>query len=145
MKCDAGFCDQTSFFRPFLRLLFFGSLGVLILRKLRLKSGRYRLVEGRVVDIDDPFVKSNMLTQKGYSVEIEYYVNGENYSLFIGNYHNHYTYITPLKSYRLGERVELIFDTKNPNVAFRKRSPYLYIFMVISSVMLVLSIITIIV
>lgn len=132
------FTATPLFFIVFSACFFIGSFGVFILRKLRLKSGCDIAVEGRVVDIKNPMLKVHSLTQKGGIVEVEYNVNGERYTMNIGK---HTGGIKRL--FHIGERVELVCDAENPSAVYWKNSPYLYLLMVISSIILAFSIITI--
>lgn len=119
--------------------------GRVILRILRLKSGRYIIVEGRVTHVDYTNDRLKSLSQKGYSAEIEYYINGEKYSLSSIEGRSGYYYAHPSKVYSLGERIELICDTRNPRIAFRKSNPFPFIGMIVSAVILIAFIISMIV
>ncbi|MBQ6336377.1 MAG: hypothetical protein IJI50_04010 [Ruminococcus sp.] len=130
------FTTKPLFFALFFACFFLGSLGVFILRKLRLKSGRDIAVEGRVADIKYASLKLRSLTQKGDIVEVEYKVNGVRYTMNIGNHTKGIKRI-----FHVGERVELVCNAENPRIVYWKSSPVLYLFMVISSVAFVFSII----
>lgn len=122
-------------------IFFFGRV---ILRIVRLKSGRYIIVEGRVTHVDYTNDRLKSLSQKGYSAEIEYYINGDKYSLSSVEGRPGY-YARPSKVYSLGERIELICDTQNPRIAFRKSNPFPFIGMIVSAVILISFIISMIV
>ncbi len=118
--------------------------GIVILRFVRLRNGRYIIVEGRITNVDYASNRFRSLSQKGYSAEIEYYVNGEKYIFSSAERRPGY-YAYPSKVYSLGEKIELICDTQNPRIAFRKSNPFPYLGMIISAVVLIAFIISMVV
>ena len=90
----------------------------------RISSGRYKPVEGRVVRVNNivGIEKGNIVSNKGHNVDVEYVVDGRSYivtdpgeiSMGIFSVHSGFRCREPVR--RVGEKVELLYDTKHPSV-----------------------------
>lgn len=140
--------NSPIFFVAFSSCFFIFFFGSFILRQIRIRNGRYKIVEGRVISIEDSFASNRSIGQKGRDVNVEYYIDGDRYTMNIGGFsgktHGNNTFSRISRSFQLGEKVILLYDVKNPKIVFRKSSPFLYLGMLISSVILVFSVVTMI-
>ena len=97
-----------------------------LLRNSRIANGRYKPVEGRVVRVNNFFGRGNTVSNKGSDVDVEYIVDGKRFtvtnpgeiSMGIFSVHSGGRRRKPVR--RVGEKVELLYDTKHPSVV---RSP----------------------
>ena len=104
-------------------VVFFASAGFKLIRIRRTASGRYKRTEGRVSHVYSAFSSSNILSSKGRSFEIGYIVDGKSYTvtnpgdiISIGSFSIYSR--RSRTAMQVGEKVDLMYDSHNPQIVW---------------------------